>query len=157
MTFSVLDLFRSTPPRPSMRRRSRYTATRAQLIDSLCERMMAGWTLQQLARLPETPHWQTLMDWQRADPTLKARFAAARAYGQGVRFQARHADRFCFPSADALALVERVRGGARLRDLVDARQPDRQALNAWKRINPDFAQQLAAAIRVSCALRRNRP
>ena len=136
--------------------RSAYAATRAQLIDWLCDRLMSGWTLQQLARLPETPAWDTLMCWQRADPALKARFADARAYGRGVRFQARHADRFCYPSADALALVERVRAGERLTDLVNAGRPDRAALNAWKRISPDFAERLAAATRASRALRRVR-
>ena len=110
--------------------RSACTATRAQLIDWICERLTSGWTLQQVASLPHTPAWDTLMRWQRADPALKARFANARAGGLGVRFQARHADRFCYPSADAQALVERVRAGERLTDLVAAGHPDRPTLNA---------------------------
>src|SRR5436190_24336734 len=96
--------------------RSRYAATRPQLVGWRCDRLMSGWTLQQLARRPETPAWDTLMRWQRAGPALKARFAGARAQGRGVLFQARHADRFVFPSADAQALIERVRAGERLSD-----------------------------------------
>ena len=47
------------------------------------------------------------MRWQRADPLLKARIANARLYGRGIRFEQRHANRFCYPSADALNLIER--------------------------------------------------
>jgi hypothetical protein len=149
----VLDLFTS-PPHLRPMPRSQYAATRPQLIDWLCERLTSGETLQQLAHRPETPAWDTLMRWQREDPALKTRFANARAHGRGVRFQARHADRFGFPSADALALIERVRAGERLSDLVDAGRPGRAALNAWKRINPEFAAQLAAATQASRVLRR---
>ena len=134
--------------------RSQYAAGRARLIDWICERLEAGETLQQFARRPEAPHWQTLMAWQRADPALKARFARARQWGRGVRFQNRHADRFQFPSAAALALVERVRAGERLSDLVAAGRPDRPTLNAWKRLSPDFARRLAEATHVSRTLRR---
>jgi hypothetical protein len=47
-----------------------------------------------------------------------------------------------------------VRAGERLSDLVDAGRPDRAALNAWKRLSPDFARSLAEATQVSRALRR---
>src|SRR3954470_5075644 len=114
--------------------RSRYAATRPQLIDRICDHLTAGYALRQVADLPDTPNWDTLQRWQRADPVLRARFAEARVYGRSAPGRARHANRLCFPSADALALLERVRAGARLTELVDARQPDRAALNAWKRL-----------------------
>lgn len=134
--------------------RSAYAATRDQLIDWICERLESGWTLQQVAATPQAPHWDTLMTWQRADADLKARFARARAAGQGVRDQARPADRPGYSRVRAVALIARVRGGARLTDLVNAGRPNRQTLNAWKRLSPQFAERLAAAAHASRALRR---
>ena len=136
--------------------RSAYAADRAQLLDWICDRLASGTTLQQLAEEPQTPHWNTLMRWQRQDPSLKARFAHARAQGHDLRVQARHPSRFRFPRAQAQTLIDRVRAGSRLSDLVDAGCPDRPTLNAWKRLNPDFAARLADAALVSRMRRRLR-
>lgn len=127
------------------------------LVASIIERMERGASLRQLSLEPGMPCWFTLMRWQRRDPALKARFAQARAWGRGVRFEARHQDRFRFDPVKALELVERVQAGEPLRKL--ARRygvVERQALNGWKRASPDFALRLEKAKLAGRAVRARR-
>jgi DHA1 family tetracycline resistance protein-like MFS transporter len=42
-------------------------------VDAVCQRLVAGRTLQQISRLPDIPQWDTLLCWQRRDHGLKAR------------------------------------------------------------------------------------
>ncbi|WP_293677019.1 hypothetical protein [uncultured Phenylobacterium sp.] len=127
------------------------------LVRSIVERMERGASLRQVSLEPGMPAWFTLMRWQRRDPALKARFAQARAWGRGVRFEGRHQDRFRFDPVRALELVERVRAGEPLRKL--ARRDgvvERQALNGWKRASPDFGLRLEAAKLAGRAVRARR-
>ena len=127
------------------------------LVLSIVEQMARGASLRQLSLEPGMPGWFTLMRWQRRDPALKARFAQARARGRGVRFEGRYPDRFRFDPVKALELVERVRAGEPLLRL--ARRygvVERQALNIWKRVSPDFALRLEAAKLAGRAVRARR-
>ena len=127
------------------------------LVLSIVEQMARGASLRQLSLEPGMPGWFTLMRWQRRDPALKARFAQARARGRGVRFEGRYPDRFRFDPVKALELVERVRAGEPLIQL--ARRygvVERQALNGWKRVSPDFALRLETAKLAGRAVRARR-
>lgn len=127
------------------------------MIGEIVERMQRGESLHRISQQAGMPNWFTLMRWQRCDPGLKARLAQARDWGRGVRFQGAHPDRFRLDPVRALELIERVRAGEPLRQL--ARRygvVERQSLDVWKRISPDFALELERAKQAGRAVREQR-
>jgi len=117
----------------------------------VCEALEAGATLDQIATRPDWPSRQTVFRWARDAPGFARRLRAARAWRRGVRTQSRPG----FDPVLAEAFLLAVRRGWAVRDLV--RRPDgpnRPRLNRWKRERPDFAAELAAAVRFSAEERR---
>jgi hypothetical protein len=118
-------------------------ATQARVI----ERLEAGMTVKAVGRLPGFPSQPTLYRMICADPDFARRMAAAQAWGRGVRQGNRNTAEL-YDEARAQALLTRVRLGEPIRRLVGTRGwPNRQVLNLWKRMRPDFAAALAVAWR----------
>jgi hypothetical protein len=125
---------------------------RAGIERRLCESIERGWTLQGLAAEPGFPSRQTVWRWSRKSPRLAQALAAARGWRRAIRKEAEAGP--CFSQAQAEVLLARLRRGASLGELRRTPGfPDRRRLARWRRERPDFAADLAVALRVSRRLR----
>jgi hypothetical protein len=132
----------ATPPRAGIERR-------------LCEAIERGWTLAGLEGEPGFPSRRTVSRWSRESPRLAEALRLAREGRRGLRAEARAAP--CFSTVQAEALLERLRRGEALAELLRRPEyPNRRTLTRWKRERPDFALELAAATAVSRRLRGTR-
>ena len=118
------------------------------------ERLEAGMTVAGVARLPGFPSKHTLYRWGWEDAGFALQVKRAQAWGRGVRQGARNAAEL-YDAAKAEAFLTQVRLGKPIKRLVRTKGwPTRSALNLWKRMRPDFAEDLVAAAK---AARRARP
>jgi hypothetical protein len=116
----------------------------------ICAAVEAGATLKALAARPGWPSRQTVHRWSLDDPDFGRRLTEARGWRRGLRTEAGPV----FDPALADAFLLRVRRGEPVRRLVrEPGQPNRARLNRWKQERPDFAAQLAAAVRFSRQVR----
>jgi hypothetical protein len=133
-----------------------FAYARAEMQAQVLARLEAGYTHTALAALHGYPSRATIHRWAREEPAFARRLAEARAWGRSLRRQAALSGR-TYDEARAQALLLRVRRGERVVALTRTPgQPNREALDAWKRQRPDFAQALAEAVRFS-RQERSRP
>lgn len=108
--------------------------------------MEKGWTLERLAQSPGFPCALTVYRWARADPAFAARLREARAWRAGLWGEQRKGP--SFNPAQAEAFLQQVRSGARVHELVKLPAwPHAAKLARWKRERPEFAAELAEAVR----------
>jgi hypothetical protein len=113
-----------------------------------------GYSCVGIAALAGSPSARTMLLWAKADPVFAAQLTAARAWGRGVRRGAFNTSQL-YDADRARALLERVRRGETLARLTRTPgQPNAAVLTLWKRLAPDFAAALRAAV---CDGRRARP
>jgi hypothetical protein len=130
-----------------------FSYARAETQARVLARIEAGYTARGLSELGGYPCRRTLWRWARQDPGFAAQLARARDWRRAVRREAALA-REAFDEGRAEAFLLRVRRGETVRALVRTPgQPNRDVLDAWKRLRPDFARALAAAARFSAELR----
>lgn len=110
----------------------------------ICELIERGWTLKALQGQPGFPSRQTMWRWRRESPVFALALRQARDARRGVALERWQRP---FDAARAEALLERVRQGEALKDLLRGPPfPRRRTLDHWKKLRPDFAQALAAAV-----------
>lgn len=126
--------------------------SRADLERRICEAIERGWTLQALEAQPGFPSRRTVSRWSRQSPVLAEALRQAREWRRGVLVERWQRP---FDGTRAAALLQRIRCGEAVEDLLrDPAFPRRRTLNHWRRLRPDFAEALAAAVRDTSRPRR---
>ena len=126
---------------------------RAEMQAQVVARVEAGLTLDQVGAVPGCPSRYTLHRWARADAAFARQLKFAQAWARGVRRERKNQAEL-YDAARAEAFLLAVRRGAAVRDLVRRPEwPNRDGLNLWKRLRPDFAAELAAAARFARSMR----
>ena len=125
----------------------------AALQARVIERLEAGMMLKTLGTLEGFPSTSTLHRWKRADEGFARRIKAAQAWGRGVQRGNRNAAEL-YDAVKAEALLAQVRLGVPIGRLWRSHGwPGRRVLRLWKRMRPEFAVELAAAMRAARTFR----